>query len=545
MSSIALTAGSPLAETLQASVGERLRADGFAEDETPFISEFVVIMICNNKGPEQISSELTDLLGANRFSGDFIGWLFDELRRLAGGESGQQQQQQQQEVAPANEQGGSRLTDAINVDLSKAPSAPAAIRNSANGGQVRKGRDLRSVMHGVRGNQFSINKGGQTRQQFNNMRGRGANNFMNNEMYNRMNMNYNQNHNNNSNSNINNFNGMYQNNGYQDMGMPPAQQQTAAQAVTLSRCRHWPYHDSICKFPHPMAICEHYPNCPNMRGTCPKIHVGEDMTAEDAQKYIESNGTYEFTPLYEMGNQMYARLRAQKKAEMMRMAQENELRQQAQLSLQRNHNQQRQRPTSSTTPLCKFALRCTNADCVFVHPTPANGDALVLSAEACPEGTGCTDENCDKAHPSPASMRSAASYTADTQMSDGGFSKPNYLDPCRYGAYCTNPHCKYRHATSTVLCRDGADCTRQDCMFTHPFATPCKYDSKCINPNCIYSHPNGKANLPKTHVWVAAKNGESNEHVSERSFAVGDDEVEKIAQPEAGSSSSAPAEVGA
>lgn len=252
------------------------------------------------------------------------------------------------------------------------------------------------------------------------------------------------------------------------------------------------------------------------------------MSAEDAQLYIESNGTYEFTPLYPMGNPLYAQRRAERKAALLReqLLQQTQPQQKKRYSQYSNGSSSRWEAGDNST-LCKFGLKCANADCNFAHPTPSNGDALILSSEQCSEGLSCTNENCDKSHPSLAALNSA-----DSVMTDETY-KPNYLDACHYGSYCTNSHCKYRHAMSTTLCRDGAECTRQDCIFTHPLSTPCKFDSKCINPSCIYSHPNGRATLPKTNKWVASK---QDQHVSERSFAVDEAEVEKVPASDASSS---------
>ncbi|KAG6879918.1 hypothetical protein C0992_009582 [Termitomyces sp. T32_za158] len=61
-----------------------------------------------------------------------------------------------------------------------------------------------------------------------------------------------------------------------------------------------------------------------------------------------------------------------------------------------------ERPQSPT--LCKFSIKCTNAQCRFAHPSPvATAESgVVLSNEACEKGKDCHDKDCIKGHVSPA-----------------------------------------------------------------------------------------------------------------------------------------------
>lgn len=61
-----------------------------------------------------------------------------------------------------------------------------------------------------------------------------------------------------------------------------------------------------------------------------------------------------------------------------------------------------ERPQSPT--LCKFSIKCTNAQCRFAHPSPvATAESgVVLSNEACERGKDCHDKDCIKGHVSPA-----------------------------------------------------------------------------------------------------------------------------------------------
>jgi nuclear polyadenylated RNA-binding protein NAB2 len=61
-----------------------------------------------------------------------------------------------------------------------------------------------------------------------------------------------------------------------------------------------------------------------------------------------------------------------------------------------------ERPQSPT--LCKFAAKCTNAQCRYSHPSPVATpeSGMVLSNDHCEKGKNCKDQDCVKAHVSPA-----------------------------------------------------------------------------------------------------------------------------------------------
>lgn len=155
-------------------------------------------------------------------------------------------------------------------------------------------------------------------------------------------------------------------------------------------------------------------------------------------------------------------------------------------------------PTVPThTALCRYGLHCTNPQCGYSHPSPANAgkdgneNALVLSEDACDAGGECKDKECIKSHVSP-----AVAFVA------------HRAPPCRYQAACTNPACTFTHldaqgrvvpppAATPVACRFGAQCTRADCRYTHPprSKTPCRYGDACTRRDCLFVHPrDGPAN---------------------------------------------------
>ena len=66
-----------------------------------------------------------------------------------------------------------------------------------------------------------------------------------------------------------------------------------------------------------------------------------------------------------------------------------------------------ERPQSPT--LCKFSLKCTNAQCRWSHPSPVATpeSGVVLSNEPCEKGKDCKDKDCIKGHVSPAAVNPA------------------------------------------------------------------------------------------------------------------------------------------
>ncbi|KAK9470388.1 uncharacterized protein V1510DRAFT_370306 [Dipodascopsis tothii] len=413
MVTLNLTLGSPLATALQEAIKNRLRADGFAEDESPFVSEFILMMMCNNKTPAQIQEELGELLGADRFPPDFTFWLFHEYARL-GAEAGVDVSEALQVAA----EGGVGAPAPEPMQQEPAPAAeprrerdPLHRTNNRTRGGVGKARDHR--MDAQRQQMLAGFDGRGSR------RGRGRGGYA----------------------------------AYSDDAqsfasrLGPTADSDVTDLTPRARCRHWPNcRDARCQYAHPSQLCAAHPACPNAPGTCPKIHIGEDMSEDDAQRFLPRSA--------------------------------------------RDH-------TDGSTPLCKFGTRCTNPDCAFSHPTPANAGALILKSEQCAAGAQCADPECDRSHPSPAAGR--PKETAGRS-----------LDTCRFFPNCTNRYCKFRHPLSPVLCRNGAECTRIDCLFTHPLAIPCKYGTGCLNQNCIFAHPDGKD---------AARR-----HISERQFAMADAE---------------------
>lgn len=252
-----------------------------------------------------------------------------------------------------------------------------------------------------------------------------------------------------------------------------------------SRCRQFPHcpFGKECKYAHPTKACFQFPNCPNEPGTCNFLHPGEDdaLIAE-----LEKT-----------------------KAEYIQKKQQ---------SIKSQHFMQSQ----SGISLCKFGTMCTNLQCPFGHPTPANEDAKVIQLEWCPQNLKCEDSGCQKAHSSLSKIKEIKPTSAP------GGQQEKSLETCKFGMNCTNRHCKFRHPRSVVPCREGESCTRIDCLFSHPINEDCRFDTACKNKHCLFKHPNGKAEQPtsaSSMKWTKT---------DERQFAVPDDEVLEKAPPQEG-----------
>lgn len=165
--------------------------------------------------------------------------------------------------------------------------------------------------------------------------------------------------------------------------------------------------------------------------------------------------------------------------------------------------------------LCKFNLRCSKPDCIFAHQSPAAPEGTPLDMnDTCTFGAKCMNKKCVGRHPSPAQRHQ---YQAEQECA--------FFPNCRDMA-----NCPYKHP-SMPPCRNGADCTTPGCKFWHN-TVMCKFNP-CTNFRCPYKHVEGQKKTFKDKVWVAPKNGEGagegekkeGQHVSERKFV--DDEAEE------------------
>ncbi|ODV77597.1 uncharacterized protein CANTADRAFT_71036 [Suhomyces tanzawaensis NRRL Y-17324] len=232
--------------------------------------------------------------------------------------------------------------------------------------------------------------------------------------------------------------------------------------ASKGRCQDFPYcNNKDCEFAHPTKNCFAYPNCTNPPGTCNYLHPEEDQ-------------------------ELIAKLEKSKQ----------------------EYKEKKKNEALLAQATCKFGLKCTKDTCPFAHPTPANGQAKIVTLDWCPSGKGCIDSNCGRAHPPPPSAKPVVHAGPNPEIA---------LEQCKFGTQCTNYKCPRRHATSLVPCRAGAQCKRLDCTFAHPFNEVCRFGAKCLNKNCMYQHPDGRD--LQSNTWS------KDTTTSNRAFAVPQDQV--------------------
>ncbi|SCU81314.1 LAFA_0C04016g1_1 [Lachancea sp. 'fantastica'] len=244
-----------------------------------------------------------------------------------------------------------------------------------------------------------------------------------------------------------------------------------------------------CPHSHPTQACRDYPNCSNPPGTCNYLHPNEDV---ELMKEIERT-------------------------------REEFREKRAAFAAAKNNNER------TGIVLCKFGLLCTNPQCPFGHPTPANDVAKVITFAWCPENLNCQDPGCNKAHSSSSKIKDVAPVVSRKPQ------RPpveKSLEQCKFGSNCTNKRCKFRHARSHIMCREGANCTRIDCLFGHPINEDCKFGVGCRNIYCLYKHPEGREVPQKPsqtsnsqNTWVNPELQGGNSSSNERPFAVPDNQV--------------------
>ncbi|KAF2734735.1 hypothetical protein EJ04DRAFT_466156 [Polyplosphaeria fusca] len=164
--------------------------------------------------------------------------------------------------------------------------------------------------------------------------------------------------------------------------------------------------------------------------------------------------------------------------------------------------------------MCNFNTRCSKADCPFVHQSPAAPEGTPIDmSSTCSFGAACTNKKCAAKHPSPSQRQQFKSE-----------------QDCMFYPNCRDMNtCPFKHP-SAAPCRNGADCTTPGCKFFHN-PTMCKY-TPCTNRFCLYKHAEGQKKVFKNKEWHAPKAGDENkdEHVSERKF-VADEETEELIIP--------------
>jgi len=469
MADIEIRTGGPLADALQNVIQPKLAENGWssgAEDDSA-LSEYIVLMLANEKSQEQIASELaTDLLGLpadDPGPSEFAQWLFQQVHiqnaRLNGVTT-------TTDTSSANQTGFDAGNDEMDMqdsslnghdDISTTgvnpPSGPKSMRNGTT--SITKGRgsrmlgQMRSAMDRAGGNNAAVHKiqGAASRAPPAGPRNMAT------KMQN-----------------------LIANGGRN--GQPMNQQMMNTMASNVND-------------PSQMAL----------------LQVLEEQSRMMAQFLSQQGQQAAINPNFYNKQQ-----NRQQKSLFDRVGKPN--------SSIMKHNRkgadtdametgdEATKKSASETP-CKFQLQCTNDSCIYAHQSPAAPPHTSVDVtDTCSYGAACTNRKCVASHPSPAQKRQYLSNTVDCKFF------PNCKHTCpklklvqSLTSIGTNPACPFRHP-NTAPCRNGADCPEKDsgCKFSHS-SIQCRYHP-CLNPGCIFKHVEGQRQDPKA----------STDHVSERKF---------------------------
>lgn len=215
---------------------------------------------------------------------------------------------------------------------------------------------------------------------------------------------------------------------------------------------------------------------------------------------------------------------------------------------------------------------CCRSDCTFVHPT-----------KMCSLGDSCTrGEQCTYIHVS--DLKGSKDQNLSKTLMQSGQRPENVLVACKFGSSCLKPDCPFGHPSApntalsqqtsraSIQCKFDPKCLKPGCPFSHPSRStplstvpatasdiPCKYDPFCARPGCLFKHSEKTLTLKPSAKFLPASNevdfsptiitnnprfdgnlssGSSgkfrnktlvlNGHISQRGFAVSDNEVEKV-----------------
>lgn len=426
--SMSISPDSAAGQELQQRINQHIAGFNLGEDIDD-VSQYVVMLIGNDRSKEEMTGELQSLFG-NKFTQDFSDWVYEEARKLVSGESGQQM-----DVVDQQESGFGGYEATIPASVEQ-PRSSLSLRQRIEGGGARGGVRGGGVGKGPRGGSLRMGP------RF----GRGDNRNLQAAIEKDV------------------------------MGGQNAENNNGGLKTQKERCRHWPNCSYPgCKFWHPIQPCFKFPNCPNPKGTCKYIHYGEDLPANGMMPPVPGQAPPQMPPGWPNGAP-------------------------GQFPPPQQQQVTPAEPKEKKIFPCKYSEKCSNNECAYGHPTPANDNAKVSDNEWCEEKENCKNENCTKAHPSGSLVREPEKIPE------------RVLETCKFLNKCTKMYCRYRHPVTTTMCRNGADCQRVDCFFTHPFKEQCKFGINCKNSYCLYQHPPERDEMfSKPMVWVKDNENQSND----------------------------------
>ncbi|GAA6001727.1 hypothetical protein JCM10207_002285 [Rhodosporidiobolus poonsookiae] len=532
--------GSAQGQALQAAIQKQLATLGWSTEDDSVMAEYCLVMLGNRKTPDQISTELSDLIGSD-FDASFVTWLFDEVKTHYPDPSASP-------AAPAAPAGpaASSSAPAASNGIPARPAAPlGANRNlfgSAVSGVKRGAGDLDGSAGG---------EGRQQRQRFDpptGPRGQGGR-----SLFDRVNGNNPQFAPGRNMGPVNNT------------GMP----QPAFDAITqtVQAVLNGAHPSILANVPFP-ALAAH----PSAQRLPPHIMAQAQANAVAQAQALAAMQNVWNTPPGALGGAggfgAPAAGAFNPNAAPFTPA--------GFAAGGRGKGANGAAPAKKAAPpvvlpskpeqeaLCKHGVECTKPQCPFSHPSPVatKESGLVLSSEACEKQLKCEDPDCPKSHVSvaqktspPASVSSGTTAVAPPHPPASSIAGAGEK-PCKFGAGCTRAGCVFVHpwdvsgvpsGNGVAPCRYGAGCTRADCHFSHPSSRPAPYSRSKYSATFSSSTSGPKplsagAKKASQPSGIGAWPSESADHVSERlkRFSGGaggegkEGEVERIVPGQAG-----------
>ncbi|ODV84068.1 hypothetical protein CANARDRAFT_179164, partial [[Candida] arabinofermentans NRRL YB-2248] len=406
---------SEFGQQLKQTISDKLKQLNLDEDPD-YVSEFIVVLISNNRPPEVIVEELTTLFG-DTITIDFI----QEQQQQQ-----QQQQPQQQEQQPQPQQ---QMIYESQNDQSQQPQERQQVRFGADVQMSTPGSSLPTAPMASRN---KIQRGGISK----------ASTFKTKKP---------------------NFALMNQQNFATAMekSMMGGDQSVTqfVQRKPAGRCQEYPYcKNKMCRFAHPGKSCFAFPNCSNPPGTCNYLHPGEDdMLIAEIEKArqmrisklqngsAQSNNNNRMTPFMNQQNQgiTLCKFGAVCQKEMCPFGHPTPSNKDAKVVLLQwciaNKNCQ--------DPTCQRAHSSPNYQPTAAEHTqtasgPTSSATQEKTLEQCKFGSYCKNYRCPKRH------------ATSTVM-------------CREGANCTRIDCFFQHPLNED-CKFGINCKNATCAFRHP-----------------------------------------------------------------------------
>ncbi|GAA5985744.1 hypothetical protein JCM11641_007200 [Rhodosporidiobolus odoratus] len=498
---------SPEGQALQAAIQKQLASLGWSTEDDTVMAEYCLVMLGNRKTADQISTELSDLIGGD-FDASFVSWLFTEVKK---------HYPPAPSSPPSAPTGPAATTQGGANGVPARPSGPVGggrIFGAAAGGVKRDARDMEGAGQDGRAQRQRTDvpsgpRGAGPRSLFDRVNGNNPQFAPGRTM-----------------GPVNNT------------GMP----QPAFDAITQTV-------QAILSGAHPSVLA-------NIPFPALAAHPSANLLPPHIMAQAQANAVAQAQALATMQNVWNAPPGALAGAGAFGAVATglasgfNPAATAFQPSFANPTSPARPQKTRSAAPpvalpskpekedICKHGVDCTKAQCPFSHPSPVatKESGLVLSSAACEKQLKCEDADCPKSHVSRAQLvapssavSSAAAPAASTRAAPPSATAATQGTPCKFGAQCTRPGCYFVHPWDVngvpngppggMPCRYGASCTRPDCHFTHPASRSAPFSrtksGQYTNKTASFSGPAG-AKKAQQESGIGSWPSESKEHVSER-----------------------------